>query len=111
MSHGRPQPRNTFTAFDPLMLPTAASALSDCFAAVILANVSGSDVPRATSVMAATDSLIDRTQPRTVATSPTIYVTIPIIASDMKKHGPPPIMPAGGTNANNTFHPIYKKWQ
>jgi len=57
-AQGRPHPRKTLTAFDPLMLPTAASALADYLAAVILAKVSGRDVPRATRVMAATDSLM-----------------------------------------------------
>lgn len=58
IAHGRPHPRKTFTAFEPLILPTAASAFSDYFAAVILAKVSGSEVPRATIVIAATDSLM-----------------------------------------------------
>lgn len=71
MAHGSPQPKKTLTAFDPVILPTAASALSDYLAAVILANVSGRDVPKATRVIEATDSLIYSTQPRTVATSPT----------------------------------------
>ena len=57
-AHGSPHPKNTFTALEPVMLPTAASALSDYLAAVILANVSGKEVPRATKVIAATDSLI-----------------------------------------------------
>ena len=89
IAHGSPQPKKTFTAFDPLIFPTASSALSDYFAAVILANVSGSDVPRATTVIAATDSLIPRQQPKTVATSPTIYVTSPIYIKEVAKHGAP----------------------
>ena len=72
MAHGNPHPKKTLTALDPLMLPTAASALSDCLAAVILAKVSGKEVPSATKVIAATDSLIPRQQPSTVATSPTM---------------------------------------
>ena len=109
IAHGNPHPKKTFTAFEPLMLPTAASAFSDYLAAVILAKVSGKDVPRATSVMAATDSLIMSTQPRTVATSPTINVTIPMYINEITKHGPPLHILGGGTVAKATFHPIYKK--
>lgn len=58
MTQGRPHPKNTLTAFDPVMLPTAESAFSDYLAAVILANVSGKEVPNATKVMAVTDSLM-----------------------------------------------------
>jgi hypothetical protein len=89
IAHGNPQPKKTFTAFDPLIFPTASSALSDYLAAVILAKVSGSDVPRATTVMAATDSLIPMQQPKTVATSPTINVISPIYANDITKQGAP----------------------
>lgn len=106
MAHGRPQPKNTFTAFDPLIFPTASSALSCCLAAVILANVSGKDVPRATTVMAATDSLIPMQHPNTVATSPTTNVTNPIYARDVTKHGPPAYKLGGGQVAKNTFQPI-----
>lgn len=88
------------------MFPTDSSALSDYFAAVILAKVSGNEVPRATTVIAATDSLIPKQQPKTVATSPTINVTSPIYANDMKKHGPPAYMLGGGQVAKATFHPI-----
>ena len=30
INHGKPHPRNTFTAFDPFILPTDSSAYSDC---------------------------------------------------------------------------------
>jgi len=60
------------TEFDPVTLPIAASAVLDYLAAVILAKVSGRDVPKATRVLAATDSLIPHTHPKSVANSPTI---------------------------------------
>lgn len=109
MAQGKPQPKNTFTALDPVIFPTAASALLAYLAAVILANVSGKEVPRATKVIAATDSLILSTHPRTVATSPTMKVTRPIYANEMKKHGPPLQIFGGGTVAKATFHPILRK--
>jgi hypothetical protein len=92
------------------MLPTAASAFSDYYAAVLLAKVSGSEVPSATKVIAVTDSLKFITQPKTVATSPTTVVTNAMKSRDITKHGRPPQMFAGGTSANNTFHPIILKW-
>ena len=55
IAQGRPRPRKTFTELDPVTLPMAESAYSDDLAAVILANVSGKEVPRATSVIAVTD--------------------------------------------------------
>ena len=76
--HGNPRPKKTLTAFDPVILPTAVSAYYECLAADIDAKVSGNEVPRATSVIAATDSSIPRAHPRTVANSPTIKVTTPI---------------------------------
>ena len=50
--HGRPRPRKTLTEFDPVMLPSDASAFESWTAADIEANVSGRDVPSATNVMA-----------------------------------------------------------
>ena len=78
------------------MFPTAASALGEPLAAAIEAKVSGSDVPRATKVMAATDSSIPRVHPKTVANSPTINVIIPINVKATKNAGPPPHMFDGG---------------
>ena len=46
----------TLTELDPVTLPIAESAYYDCLAAVILAKVSGNEVPIATKVMAVTDS-------------------------------------------------------
>jgi len=78
------------TEFDPVTLPTAESALSDCLAAVILANVSGSDVPRATRVMAVTELGSPITQPSKPATSPTIAVTPPMKHKAIMNEGYPP---------------------
>jgi len=78
MAHGRPRPKKTFTEFDPVTLPIAESAYSDDLAAVILAKVSGKEVPRATRVMAVTDSSMPTTHPKSSAISPTMPVTTPI---------------------------------
>jgi hypothetical protein len=61
--------------------------------------------------MAVTDYEIPATHPRTVAISPTIPVTTPIIAKALKKHAFPPQILVGGMIAKNTFHPIDVKWQ
>ena len=55
IAHGNPRPKKTLTELEPVMFPIAASANSDVLAAVILAKVSGRDVPNATKVMAVTD--------------------------------------------------------
>ena len=52
MSHGSPSPKNTLTEFDPVTLPMALSACFSPTAAALLANVSGSEVPKATKVIA-----------------------------------------------------------
>ena len=56
----------------------AESAVSEVLAAVILAKVSGREVPMATRVMAVTAALRPTVQPRTVATSATMAVVIPM---------------------------------
>ena len=86
MTHGSPKPRNTLTELDPVTLPIASSAVSEFLAAVIDAKVSGKEVPKATNVIAVIDYLMPKTHPNTVAISPTIAVTKPIIASATKKH-------------------------
>lgn len=55
ITHGRPRPKKIFTELEPVTLPTAASAYSDDLAAVMLANVSGREVPIATIVIAVID--------------------------------------------------------
>lgn len=89
MTHGSPSPRNTLTEFEPVTFPTAESACLPSLAADILANVSGSDVPIATKVMAVTPGLRPITQPINVATSATIAVTTPMPARAAKKHAQP----------------------
>jgi hypothetical protein len=85
ITHGSPRPRKTLTEFDPVTFPIASSADSEFLAAVIDAKVSGKEVPRATKVIAVIDYLRPMTQPKTVAISPTIAVTTPIIARAIKK--------------------------
>lgn len=89
MTHGRPRPRNTLTEFEPVTFPTAESAYSNYFAAVIEANVSGRDVPRATKVMAVTGSFIPTTHPSIDAVSPTIAVTAPMKVKATRNAGQP----------------------
>lgn len=64
------------------MLPTAESAYSELMAAVLEANVSGREVPRATNVMAVTGYLIISTHPNMFANSETTAVTIPMKKSE-----------------------------
>ena len=109
MTQGRPRPRNTFTELEPVMFPTAESALLLSLAAVIEAKVSGRDVPMATKVMAVTPGLRPMTQPIAPATSPTTIVRMPIKAIAARKHGRPPPMCGGGQIAKSTFHPTEKK--
>ena len=91
------------------MFPTAESAYFDVLAAVMLANVSGKEVPNATKVIAVTDGWIPSTHPRIVATSPTIAVISPIKVRAMKKVGTPPDKLDGGTMANSTFQNMVMK--
>lgn len=90
MVHGSPSPKKTLTELDPVTLPIAESAYSEVFAAVIDAKVSGREVPKATNVIAVTDSLIPITQPRAVAISPIRKVTAPMYINDTTKHPYPP---------------------
>lgn len=78
MTHGSPRPRNTLTQLEPVTLPTAESAFGDYWAAVLLAKVSGKEVPRATRVIAVTEALRPIAHPRIVATSPTNMVMTPM---------------------------------
>ena len=110
INQGSPRPTNTLTELDPVTLPMAESANSDCCAAVILANVSGNEVPIATKVMAVTDCLSPRTQPSTVATSATTAVIVPIKTRATKKAGQPPPHSPGGIMAKRIFQPMQAKW-
>ena len=103
ITHGRPNPKKMFTEFEPVTFPTAESALSDVLAAVILANVSGREVPIATRVIAVICGSIPKTQPTNSATVPTIPVIIPIKVKAIIKAGLPPPYLTGGTIANRSF--------
>jgi hypothetical protein len=89
----------------------AESAFFDYSAAVFEANVSGSDVPKATKVIAVTAGLSPITHPNSPAISPTIAVTIPIKDRATQKANHPFQIFLGGISAKNTFHPIARKWK
>lgn len=88
-NHGSPSPKNTFTQFDPVTLPIAASANSELLAAVTEAKVSGSEVPKATKVIAVTDCLTLAMHPNKFANSATMAVTTPIMNKETKKAAHP----------------------
>ena len=87
----------------------AASAYLLCSAAVLLANVSGSDVPNATNDMAVTDCLRPITHPNNDASSATTAVMQPMNMSATTNDSQPPRYQAGGTMANRTFQPMLSK--
>jgi len=109
MTHGRPRPKKIFTEFEPVTLPTAESAYSEPWAAVTEANVSGTEVPKATRVMAVIAGGILRTHPKSSATSPTMAVMAPTKPSAIKKAGKPPPVLTGGMREKNIFHVIKRK--
>jgi hypothetical protein len=74
---------------DPVIFPIAESAYFEVWAAVLLAKVSGRDVPRATIVIALIEAGIPRTHPNKVAVYSTIAVIRPIIARAIKNAGAP----------------------
>lgn len=111
IAHGSPSPKKTFTEFDPVTLPIAASAQSEVLAAVILAKVSGSEVPKATRVIAVTESLIPATHPRTVAISPITRVTQPMKNNEAPKHPYPPQQFGGGIVANTNLQKMAANYQ
>jgi len=90
-------------------LPMAESANSDYLAAIILAEVSGSDVPTATKVIAVTAALSPRVHPRTVATSATMAVIDPMKVRAIMKAGIPPPHSTGGMKAKSRFQPMMAK--
>ena len=109
MSHGRPRPTNTLTELEPVTFPIAESANSEFYAAVILANVSGKDVPTATSVMAVTASFRPTTHPSVDATSATMAVIPPMKIKAIMKAGMPPPISTGGIKAKSIFQPMVAK--
>ena len=109
--HAKPIPKKTFTAFEPVTLPTELSAYLSFIAATLLANVSsflnewmiishynqknfcikpGKDVPKATNEIAVTLSLRPIVQPKWDARSPITAVKTPIIKMETTKHAQPP---------------------
>lgn len=56
INHASPTPRKTLTALLPVIFPMAGSAVGSSSAAILLANVSGIDVPAATKLSAVTVS-------------------------------------------------------
>lgn len=88
-THGSPSPKNTFTEFDPVTLPIAASAYFSYYAAVILANKSGNEVPKATKVIAVIGGSTLSTHPNNVANFSTTAVTTPIMRREHPKHPHP----------------------
>jgi len=111
MIHGSPSPIKTFTAFEPVTFPRAGSAFGSILAAPILAKVSGSDVPKATNVIAVTGGLIPNTHPNYVANSETIHDIKPINARAIPKVAYPLQNLGGGTKANASFQKIVIKWK
>jgi len=77
--------------------------------AVILAKVSGREVPRATNVMAVTGLGIPITQPNISAHYPTRAVTPPIKQSAITNAGYPFPQVTGGTAAKINFQGIWQK--
>merc|ERR1719198_174479 len=90
MSQGRPRPRKTLTALEPVTLPTELSAVSSPTAADLEAKVSGREVPRATKVIAVMASSRPSKQPKMPAMSATKAVRMPIMISATKKVAQPP---------------------
>ena len=99
------------TELDPVTFPTAESAYFSPTAAYMLANVSGSDVPKATKVMAVIGYSIPKTHPNKSANSPTMKVTAPIKTREITKQAHPPIKCGGGMKEKINFHPIKMKWK
>ena len=109
MSHGKPRPRKIFTLLEPVTFPMALSAYLLCWAACLLANVSGRDVPSATNVIAVAAGFRPNTHPSKVAISPTMAVTNPINANETQNDSHPFHILEGGIKAKKTFHPIVQK--
>jgi hypothetical protein len=62
ITHGSPRPKNTLTELEPVTLPIALSAVLSFLADIADANVSGSDVPMATKLSNAHDTIKKRTK-------------------------------------------------
>lgn len=90
------------TLFDPVTLPMASSAYFEFLAAIIDANVSGNEVPRATNEIAVILSFNPTKHPKIAATSPTTAVRMAIKSKETKKVSQPPRSDVGGTKAKRT---------
>mmetsp|Transcript_38118 Transcript_38118/g.85919 ORF Transcript_38118/g.85919 Transcript_38118/m.85919 type:complete len:338 (-) Transcript_38118:1455-2468(-) len=101
--HGMPRPRKTFTELLPVTLPMLLSAKGSWTAAVLEANVSGSDVPSATKVTAQMGAFMSSAHPSRLAMSPMMAVRPPIIAREQKKQTHPSRKSTGGTIAKSIF--------
>ena len=87
-----------------MTFPIELSAVFSWHAACLEAKRSGTEVPRATKVMAVTLSLSPTRQPKMEARSPTIAVRTVISASAEMKASQPPQIWAGGTKAKRSCH-------
>lgn len=83
----------------PFTLPTELSAVFSLIAAVLLANVSGILVPKATNVMAVMASSRPIKQPNVPAKSLIIVVRTPITQREIMNVGQPPRYLDGGMKA------------
>ena len=106
INQGRPKPRNTFTELLPVTLPTDASAYFSFNAAVLLANVSGKLVPKATNVMATIPGSNPIRQPKMDARSLMRAVTMAMKARAPQKVIHPPELrnDGGGIRAKITWN-------
>jgi len=109
ITHGSPSPKKILTELEPVTLPTAESAYSEFWAAVTDAKVSGTEVPKATKVIAVIAGGIPRQQPKSSAASPTMAVIPPTIPRAIKNAGQPPPYLTGGINEKKSFHVIKRK--
>mmetsp|Transcript_263 Transcript_263/g.612 ORF Transcript_263/g.612 Transcript_263/m.612 type:complete len:327 (-) Transcript_263:412-1392(-) len=109
--HDNPSPRKTLTELLPVTLPMLLSAMGSWMAAVLEANVSGSDVPSATKVMAQIEGGMPRAQPSRLARSPRRAVQRPIMSREQPKQTLPPQNSVGGTTAKSTFQGTLMTWK
>eukprot|EP00732_Lithocolla_globosa_P002104 Lithocolla_globosa_v1_NODE_1276_length_2703_cov_31.340883.p2 type:complete len:168 gc:universal NODE_1276_length_2703_cov_31.340883:2575-2072(-) len=80
-----PKPKKTLTELLPVTFPRLLSAVVSITAAVLEAKVSGKEVPKATMVIAVTESFKPTEQPNKAAKSPIKAVIIPIKTRAIKK--------------------------
>lgn len=98
-----PIPRKTLTALLPVTFPIEESAYFSLIAAIFDAKVSGTDVPKATSDIAVTESFKPIVQPKCEDKSFMSAVKSPIIIIETIKQSQPLYRVGGGTHANTTL--------